>query len=121
VPDKLRRELVFVVGLICQPIHFSITSNLIHKPQANTNPFIIGIRTQNIISDKSLDVSSDAGRKHFALMPNGMISVRDIPLSFSISKSVSQSPLRSVRTPGLPKAEELFERVFLYSHSSPDE
>jgi hypothetical protein len=47
---------VFVVGLICQPIHFSITSNLIHKPQANTNPFIIGIRTQNIISDKSLDV-----------------------------------------------------------------
>jgi len=26
----------------------------------------MGIRTQNIISDKSLDVSSDAGRKHFA-------------------------------------------------------
>ena len=29
VPDKLRRDLVFVVGLICQPNHFS---NLIHKP-----------------------------------------------------------------------------------------
>ena len=66
VPDKLRRELVVVVGLICQPIYFSITSNLIHKPQANTDTFIIGIRTQNIISDKSLDVSSDAGCKHFA-------------------------------------------------------
>ena len=66
VPVKVSRELVFVVGLICQPIHFSITSNLIHKPQANTDPFIIGIRTQNIISDKSFDVGSDAGRKHFA-------------------------------------------------------